>query len=46
MAKQVKTLDQIWPDLEDAMNKLLTRLIDGLSPDLWMTHYTYVALDS
>lgn len=42
MAKQGKTLDQIWPDLEAAMNTLLTRLIDGVSADSWMSHYTYV----
>lgn len=42
MAKQGKTLDQIWPTLEEAMNRLLTRLIDGLSADEWMSYYTYV----
>jgi len=42
MAKQSKTLDQIWPDLEAALGSVLTRLIDGLSVDSWMAHYTYV----
>lgn len=39
--RRVKSLDDIWPDLEAGLTQLFTNLNEGFPRERWMQLYTY-----
>lgn len=36
--------ESVWPKLESGIISLLKNLNDGMQPETWMEHYSYVLL--
>lgn len=39
---RIRNLDDVWPELEKGLDKLMTNLNEGFPNSDWMTLYTYV----